>query len=131
MSTQRVLLLSYLVIGLLLGLVLSEFFSSAVASVAFLAPLGHDVLGLTGWTWSDTLAFALTIGFGLYAWRAANLRQPATEVVEELQRVTWPTAGETRAATWAVIIASGVVALLLGVFDYGWALVTEQVYAPN
>ena len=48
-----------------------------------------------------------------------------------MTRVTWPTAAETRAATYAVIVATLVCAVMLGFFDYGWGMLTETVYKPR
>ena len=46
----------------------------------------------------------------------------------ELQRVTWPSLRETRAATVAVIVASAVAAVILGVFDMVWSWLSAKIY---
>jgi preprotein translocase subunit SecE len=45
----------------------------------------------------------------------------------ELKKVHWPTRGETRAATVAVIIGVAVVAVYLGVVDFALQLLIQQV----
>ena len=130
MSTQRKLLLSYLVLGVLLGLTLEHLLERLGAGVSFLSLLGRPFLGLEGWTYATLLGYGGAIATALYCWRAPRVRQPAEEVVEELGRVTWPTLSETRAATWAVIVATLVCAVILGLFDYGWGRLTQAVYGP-
>ena len=130
MSTQRKLLLSFLILGVLLGLTLEHLLERLGAGVSFLSFLGRPFFGLEGWTASTLIGYGLALATGLYCWRAPRVRQPAEEVVEELERVTWPTLGETRAATWAVIIATLVCAVILGLFDYGWGHLTQVVYGP-
>lgn len=90
--------------------------------------LRHEVAKTPGF-WSYVVGFAIGGGIGLFCWRDPRVKEPATQVVEELQRVTWPTFAETRAATIAVIVATLVCAALLGLFDYGWHAVTARIYA--
>lgn len=129
MSTQRLLLLSHLVLGLLVALVFEHTLQS-LSGISALGFLSRSLAGVEGWTWSTLLGFALAIGVGLWVWKNARIHQLATEVVEEMQRVSWPTLAETRAATVAVIIATLVAAAMLGLFDYGWGSLTQKVYGP-
>lgn len=131
MSTQRILLLSYLIIGVLLALTLEALLGSAFGSITALGFFNRSLFGFEGWTWTTLVAFAIAGSAALYCWRSTRVRTLSTEVVEELQRVTWPTMAETRAATWAVIVATIVCAVMLGLFDYGWGLLTESVYNPR
>ena len=50
------------------------------------------------------------------------------DVAAELKKVTWPTMRETRAATMAVVIATFVAAVILGVFDFVWARLSALIY---
>jgi preprotein translocase subunit SecE len=128
MNTQRILLLSYIVLGLLLALVLEQGFIGlgGYTFLGFLVRSAFDIENIG----AKALGFGAAGAIALWSWRDARVKTPATEVVEELQRVTWPTRAETFAAAWAVIIATLVCAVILGIFDYGWGLVTQQVYAP-
>lgn len=128
MSTQRILLLSYIVLGVLVGLVGEQLFA-ALGSFGPLGFLLHSAFDIEN-VWAKLLGFSLAGGLGFYLWREPRVKTLATEVVEELQRVTWPTRAETVAATYAVIIATLVCAAMLGVFDWGWGLITNQVYSP-
>jgi preprotein translocase subunit SecE len=130
MSTQRILLLAFIVLGVLLGLTLENLLGS-LSGVGFLDFLRSSLFGLEGWTYATVLGYALAAAIGLFCWRDPRVKEPATQVVEEMTRVTWPTAAETRAATYAVIVATLVCAVMLGFFDYGWGMLTETVYTPR
>lgn len=130
MSTQRILLLGYIVLGVLIGLTLDQLVGGLLGRVPALGFLSHELFGIEGWTWSTVLGFALALALALFCWKDERVRRPATQVVEELQRVTWPTASETRAATIAVIVATAIISIILGAFDYVWAFVTQRIYDP-
>lgn len=129
MSTQRILLLTYIVLGLILALVLEQAVA-ALGGFGALAFLNRSLFGLEGWSYATLIAFGVMAGVGIFCWRDERVHGPAVQVVQELQRVTWPTLAETRTATYAVIVASFVCAILLGLFDYGWGMITQQVYKP-
>lgn len=131
MSTQRILLLSYLVLGTLVGITLENLLGGMFSGVTALGFLNHSLFGLEGWNYATVLGYGIALALGLYCWRAPKVKEPATQVVEEMSRVTWPTLAETRAATYAVIIATLVCAAMLGLFDYGWGMLTETVYSPH
>jgi preprotein translocase subunit SecE len=80
------------------------------------------------WTISTVLGFAVAVVAGLVAWKTPKIQTVSLEIAGELKKVTWPTMRETRAATIAVVVATFVAAVLLGVFDYVWARVTELIY---
>jgi preprotein translocase subunit SecE len=54
-------------------------------------------------------------------------RQFLEECLAELKKVHWPTRDETRAATIAVVIGVGVMALYLGVIDMVFQLIIQRV----
>jgi preprotein translocase subunit SecE len=128
MNTQRILLLSYLVIGVLLALVIEHLLGGAVSGLRGMDFLSRSVWG-TEMFWSLMIGIVVSVAAGVFCWNSPRVKVPATQVVEELQRVTWPSWAETRASTIAVIAASLVCAVLLGVFDYGWGMVTQAIYA--
>lgn len=128
MSTPRILLFSYILLGLVVGLVL-ENLVLALGGFGPLSFLNASVMTIDGF-WSKAIGFALAIGLALFCWVDPRVKVPATQVVEEMQRVTWPTMAETRAATMAVIFATLICAVILGLFDYGWGMLTQQVYSP-
>jgi len=53
------------------------------------------------------------------------------EIASELRKVSWPSFAETRAATIAVIVASIIAAVLLGLFDVLWQFVTDKIQNPT
>jgi len=53
------------------------------------------------------------------------------DLVAELRKVSWPSLAETRAATIAVIVASLIAAVLLGVFDVLWQFLTDKIQNPS
>ncbi len=130
MSTQRILLFSYILLGWLVAVTLGNLLDSLFSGVNALGPLNHTVFGLAGVTYATVVGYAVALGLVIYSWKSPKVRQPATQVVEELSRVSWPTFAETRQATWAVIIATLICAVLLGLFDYGWGAVTQKLYNP-
>ncbi len=131
MSTQRILLLSYIVLGALLALVLENLLGSLFGAVSFLGALNGQFLGIEGWTYATLLGYGIALAVVLYCWRSPKVHVPAEQVVEELSRVTWPTIAETKAATYAVIVATLISAVILGFFDYGWGMLTTTLYSSN
>jgi len=61
-------------------------------------------------------------------WRNERVFGLASEVVNELRKVTWPTRQETSAATVVVIITVLIVACILWLFDFFWIKVTGLIY---
>lgn len=129
MSTQRILLLGYIVLGLLLALTLENLLGGLFAGVSFLGFLNHSLFGQDNWSYATVLGWGIALAVSLWCWRDARVKTPATEVVDELSRVSWPTLPETRAATWAVIVTTLVFAVILGAFDFGWSALTNAVYS--
>ena len=62
------------------------------------------------------------------AWRNEELFSLASEVVNELSKVAWPTRRETGAATIIVIVTVIVASIFLGIFDAMWAYLTGHLY---
>ena len=62
------------------------------------------------------------------AWRKESLFQNASDIVNELSKVTWPTRKETSAATVVVIITTIISSLFLGVFDLVWSWASAEIY---
>lgn len=56
-----------------------------------------------------------------------TVRTLASEVVEELSKVTWPSRQETGSATVVVIVTVLICAAYLGLFDAVWLYVTDWI----
>jgi preprotein translocase subunit SecE len=80
------------------------------------------------WTLSTILGFAVAAVAAIVAWRTPKVQTTSLEIAGELKKVTWPTFRETRAATVAVVVATFIAAVILGVFDYVWAKVSSLIY---
>ena len=134
MTTQRILLLSYIVLGLLVSMAIGHLISASLGSIGVLSPyLSHSSFGVKYFNSEDFWSLFIGVIIGgaatIWCWVDPRVKVPAIQVVEELQRVTWPTFHETRSATFAVIVASLICAAILGLFDYGWGAVTSHIYA--
>jgi preprotein translocase subunit SecE len=80
------------------------------------------------WTLSTVIGFAVAAAAAVVAWRTPRVQTVSLEIAGELKKVTWPTFRETRAATVAVVVATFIAAVILGVFDYVWAKVSSLIY---
>ena len=113
MSNQRLLAM---------GLVL------IVACVAYgLSKLGEAILVSTGagnpeifggLTLSVILGVVLALILGVVAWMSNKVQDVGQDVAAELRKVTWPTWPEIRANTGAVVVATLIASVLLGVMDF-------------
>ena len=65
----------------------------------------------------------------LLIWRNKNTFTKATEIVNELVKVTWPTRPETSAATIRVIITTVIFSAFLGLFDLIWSWASNAIYS--
>jgi preprotein translocase subunit SecE len=78
--------------------------------------------------WATVIGGAGAAGLAYYLWRHPKVNKLAFEIVAELSKVTWPTRKELSASTVVVIIFSIIAAIILGLFDFFWAAVTDIVY---
>jgi preprotein translocase SecE subunit len=69
---------------------------------------------------------ALFAGVSLY--RNERVNTLANEVAAELKKVAWPSSKEVKQATIVVIVMTLISAIILGVFDYVWANLTDIIY---
>jgi len=72
---------------------------------------------------------ALVVGAGIFG-ALARIRATndfMSEVVQELARVTWPTAKETSLSTVAVVVMVVISGILLGLLDLLWTKLIQQV----
>jgi preprotein translocase subunit SecE len=81
-----------------------------------------------GWNLSTFIGFGLAAVAAIAIWRVPKTQSASLEVALELRRVTWPSLRETRAATVAVIVASAIAAVILGLFDFAWSWLSARIY---
>ncbi len=120
---KRIVAIAYVLAAIAAG-----FFLEKVTSVAFAYLRVNDFEILSGWSLSTVIGFALAAVIAIVVWRIPRTQTVSLEVALELRRVTWPTLRETRAATVAVIVASAIAAVILGLFDMVWSWLSARIY---
>ena len=120
---RRIVAIFYVVAAIVLGMFLEK-----VLEIVFAAVGVNDfsILGMANL--SSAIGFALAFLAAIVAWQVPKTQRLSLEIALELRRVTWPSLRETRAATIAVIIASFVAAVILGIFDLAWSWLSSKVY---
>jgi len=120
---RRIVAIFYVLAAIAVGLFLEK-----VVEIGFSAAGVNDFGVLGDWTLSTVVGFGLAAAAAVTIWRVPRTQQVSLEIALELRRVTWPSLRETRASTIAVIIASFVAAVILGVFDQFWGWLSAWVY---
>jgi preprotein translocase subunit SecE len=114
MDPKRLVVISYMVFGVIIALFLGRVLDLLAAQVG----IGNGrVLDGLDFKVSDVLGFLLAGGLGVWAWMNPRVHTLSSEVASELMRVTWPSFEETRMATFAVVVASLVAAVVLFSID--------------
>jgi preprotein translocase subunit SecE len=65
----------------------------------------------------------------LYYWRKPEARKYATEVAEELSKVTWPTRKEVVNSTTVVLFYTVFATIFFALMDQFWKYVTDKIYS--
>ncbi len=120
---KRIVAIAYVVAALAVGVFLEKV-TELVLSYARV----NDFAVVGDWSLSTLIGFGLAAVIAIVIWRIPRTQTVSLEVALELQRVTWPSLRETRAATVAVIVASAVSAAILGVFDMVWSWLSAKIY---
>lgn len=99
-------------------------FAAACLLAAFLLNKAGD------WVWSyfakpqqlplNAGAFVVAAGVAVAAYKNERIFAAAYDVTRELEKVTWPTRAEIKAATVVVIVTVTLSALVLSAFDFVW-----------
>jgi len=87
--------------------------------------MGDPVIGFM----SASAMAAIVLGLGTFVALMRNTQVVtfADEVIEELNKVTWPEKDETVNFTVVVVGVTLFIAAALGLYDYVWAEVTQMV----
>jgi preprotein translocase subunit SecE len=123
---KRLVAVFYVFAAAVLGIFLEK-----LLGIAFSYARWNDRQLLGELTVSDLAGYAcylVAAGAALATWRHQRAHAVSLEVAGELKKVTWPSLRETRAATVAVVVATFVAALVLGLFDFVWARLSALVY---
>ena len=129
MSNTRLVAIGYVVLGIAAGLFLEHVLLAAFGAFGPTQPLTRPLAG--EWTWCTIIGLAIAGAAGLYLWLTPKTHDVSLEIAAELRKVSWPSLVETRAATIAVIVASIIAAVLLGLFDVLWQFVTDKIQNPT
>jgi preprotein translocase subunit SecE len=114
MDPLRLVLGFYLVATVILGMFLAHVL--AVTWVRLGWP-NREVLSGVDLDLPTLLGYVLALGTAIFCWVNPLVKARALESASELMKVTWPTWGETRVSTIAVVIASLVAAVILFAID--------------
>ncbi|BDG06438.1 preprotein translocase subunit SecE [Anaeromyxobacter oryzae] len=120
---RRIVAIFYVLAAIALGVFLER-----VLQLVFNAAGLNDRNVFSDWNVSTVVGFGIAAITAIVVWRIPKTQQVSLEIALELRRVTWPSLRETRAATVAVIVASAVAALVLGLFDVVWGWLSAQLY---
>ena len=120
---KRIVAIAYVVAALAVGVFLEKVIELGLSYARV-----NDFAVIGDWSLSTVLGFGLAAIIAVVIWRIPRTQTVSLEVALELQRVTWPSLRETRAATVAVIVASAVASVILGVFDMVWSWLSAKIY---
>jgi preprotein translocase subunit SecE len=120
---KRIVAIFYVLAAIAAGV----FLEKIVALVLSYARV-NDFAVFGDWNLSTIVGFAIAAVAAIVIWRIPRTQTVSLEVALELRRVTWPSMRETRAATVAVIVASAIAAVILGVFDMVWSWLSAKIY---
>jgi preprotein translocase subunit SecE len=120
---KRIVAIFYVLAAIVLGVFLEK-----ISALVFSYSRVNDFAVFGDWTLSTVVGFALAAITAVVVWRYPKTQAVSLEIALELRRVTWPSLRETRAATVAVIVASAIAAVILGVFDFVWSWLSAKIY---
>ena len=121
---KRYVAIFYVLAAIALGMTLEKIFQGLFSYARW-----NDATVLVeGWTVASALGFLVAAVVAALVWRLPRTQTLSLEVALELKRVTWPSLRETRAATIAVVVASFIASIILGIFDFIWGRLSALVY---
>ena len=129
MTNNRLIAIGYVVLALAAGLFLEHVLLIAFGAFGPTQPLTRPLAG--DWSWSTVIGLGSAAAAAVYLWTNRKTHDVSLEIASELRKVSWPGFAETRAATIAVIVASIISAVLLGLFDVFWQFLTDKIQNPT
>lgn len=114
MDPKRLVVIFFLIAGLVLALFLEHVCGLLWARAGWSDPV---IIDGVDWTVSTLVGFGLAALVAVVTYVHPRTHGLSLEVSSELMKVTWPTWGETKSSTLAVIVASVVAAILLFAID--------------
>ena len=129
MTNKQIAAAGYVVLGIAAGLFLEHVLLVILGAFGPTQPLTRPLVG--EWTWSTVIGLGACAATATYLWMNPRTHEVSLEIAAELRKVSWPNFAETRAATIAVIVASVIAAVLLGLFDVFWQFLTDKIQNPS
>ena len=120
---KRIVAIAYVLAAIALGVFLEKVVALVLAYVRV-----NDFAVVGDYSLSTLIGFAIAAVAAIVGWRIPKTQSVSLEIALELRRVTWPSLRETRAATVAVIVASAIAAVVLGLFDMVWSWLSAKIY---
>ena len=116
MDPKRLVVMFYLPATLVLGAFLEHILGALWAQFGW-----PDAIVLPGpdWRLTTMLGYSLAIATAIGCWIHPLVKRLSLECASELMKVTWPSWGETRVSTIAVVGASLAASAVLFVIDQG------------
>ncbi len=120
---KRIVAIFYVLAAIAVGVFLEK-----VLALVFSYARVNDFAIFGDWSLSTAVGFAIAVTAAIVVWRIPKTQTVSLEIALELRRVTWPSVRETRAATVAVVVATFIAALILGLFDLVWGRLSALLY---
>jgi preprotein translocase subunit SecE len=115
MDPRRLVVIFFILFAMVFGLFLAHMIQILWARFSLPDPM--LITGLEESKLTFVLAFALSAALVVSVFVVRKWKHASEEVANELMKVTWPSWGETRVSTIAVVVASLVAAGLLFAID--------------
>ena len=120
---KRIVAIAYVLAAIAIGVFLEKVVALVLAYVRV-----NDFAVVGDYSLSTVIGFLIAVIAAVVVWRIPKTQSVSLEIALELRRVTWPSLRETRAATVAVIVASAIAAVVLGLFDMIWSWLSTKIY---
>jgi preprotein translocase subunit SecE len=120
---RRIVAIAYVLAAIAIGVFLEKVVALVLAYVRV-----NDFAVVGDYSLSTLVGFVIAAVAAVVVWRIPKTQSVSLEIALELRRVTWPSVRETRAATVAVIVASAIAAVILGLFDMIWSWLSTKIY---
>ena len=120
---KRIVAIAYVLAAIAIGVFLEKVVALVLAYVRV-----NDFAVVGDYSLSTVIGFLIAVIAAVVVWRIPKTQSVSLEIALELRRVTWPSLRETRAATVAVIVASAIAAVILGLFDMVWSWLSTKIY---
>jgi preprotein translocase subunit SecE len=110
MDPKRLMVIFYLLAGLVVALFLAQVLELLWVRTGWSNP---EIIEGLGWNLTTLVGVLLAAGAVVVCLVHPRIHQLSVESASELMKVTWPTFGETRVNTVAVVVAAAIAAAML------------------